>query len=1086
MPGDARKDTFQLGGKLRVFLSSTIGELRDARSFVSRALNQLYIDALVYEENQPTTPVPVPTTCFQTIQHCDLLIALFARQFGDITIEEFKYARTHGKPCFVYILQPCQDRDPRLEEFLRRNVYDLENGVTYGYFNTAVELGDKIGRDILLHLTHVYRQSRREVPAGSISPVVKLAWDVADWLACFDHKLIKEPCFRDNRTVDLCMQKEIIIPGHGKVHKDVKVRCCSGMLGTLDTVHFLEYCGESDGRLVSDLPISNVVRRMFSENKNIVCETFEELLDQTVRFDSYLDSLEAEIKRRGVDKDYIPLECVEDCDGSPGFPSSGTVDTETFCPMLLDEYVEIWLKDFHREHLSILGEFGTGKTWTVYHLAWLALRKYREAKESNCPRPRLPLVVELSDYAKSTTVESLFSDFLFRRHNIGIPSYEAFRQLNRMGKLLLLFDGFDEMATRVDREGMTSHFWELARALVPGGKTILTCRKEHFDDAKQGRDLLNAELKASTAMLSGAAPQFLVVELQRFDTPRVRRALERRAAPGTVEKIMQNPDLVDLASRPLIIDFILQALPNLQDGKPYDLARVFLIGLRHKMESDIRDGRTFTSLADKLYFLCEVAWEMVAANTICLNYRLFPERLQRLFGSAVASPTDLDQWRHDMMGQSLLIRNSRGDYTPAHRSIMEFLVGYKLVAALGVMAPEYLEFARSQSNIDTSAPPKDYSWSEYFRREFDAEGHSKKISPLNTFVLKEGVPDIGLVGGDMGLDKLPRNALVFAASMVSKEPACLATLCELASEGTGQVAWNVQCFLPYLKEYAGDALAENLVSRIGDGPVKRGVAWLLGELGVASPGVLKALQRTVTSLGKPGGPAPEDWSKAAFALEKLGQLGPDTKRQSGATVAYLTQHLPPDYTLESAWEGLRRSFTATDPILAKVNTGDVLAIAKFETEIDCTRLFREIFSGIDFGHDLLGRRAFYAVFLAGHLGISESVDRVIQATQHPHGSVRNCACEALAKLGNRSAGVIAAIEGSLKDNYYRVRYRAAWSIGYLELAASLPALDAAIRREEIRYVRDEMERVRTYLTPADIRPLPAGGVPEQAPDEKTD
>ena len=66
-----------------------------------------------------------------------------------------------------------------------------------------------------------------------------------------------------------------------------------------------------------------------------------------------------------------------------------------------------------------------------------------------------------------------------------------------MGKLLLIFDGFDEMAARVDRQKMINNFWELTRLVLPGAKVILTCRTEHFPEAREGRALLNAELRAS-------------------------------------------------------------------------------------------------------------------------------------------------------------------------------------------------------------------------------------------------------------------------------------------------------------------------------------------------------------------------------------------------------------------------------------------------------------------------------------------------------------------------------------------------------------------------------------------------------------
>jgi predicted NACHT family NTPase len=41
-----------------------------------------------------------------------------------------------------------------------------------------------------------------------------------------------------------------------------------------------------------------------------------------------------------------------------------------------------------------------------------------------------------------------------------------------MGKLLLIFDGFDEMAAKVDRQQMINNFWELAKVVVPGAKVI--------------------------------------------------------------------------------------------------------------------------------------------------------------------------------------------------------------------------------------------------------------------------------------------------------------------------------------------------------------------------------------------------------------------------------------------------------------------------------------------------------------------------------------------------------------------------------------------------------------------------------------
>jgi predicted NACHT family NTPase len=283
-------------------------------------------------------------------------------------------------------------------------------------------------------------------------------------------------------------------------------------------------------------------------------------------------------------------------------------------------------------------------------------------------------VIPLRDYAKAVSVESLFSEFFFRKHEIPIPGYSAFEQLNRMGKLLLIFDGFDEMAARVDRQEMINNFWELAKVVVPGAKVILTCRTEHFPDAKEGRALLNAELQASTRDLTGETPQFEVLELEKFNDEQIRQVLANQAQPATVEQIMGNPQLLDLARRPVLTELILEALPDIEAGKPVDMSRVYLYAVRHKMERDIKAERTFTSMADKLYFMCELSWEMLSTDRMSINYREFPNRIRKLFGPAVQEEKDLDHWHYDMMGQTMLIRNAEGDYTPAHRSLLEFLL----------------------------------------------------------------------------------------------------------------------------------------------------------------------------------------------------------------------------------------------------------------------------------------------------------------------------------------------------------------------------------------------------------------------------
>ncbi|WP_051155165.1 NACHT and WD40 repeat domain-containing protein [Anabaena sp. 90] len=462
------------------------------------------------------------------------------------------------------------------------------------------------------------------------------------------------------------------------------------------------------GWIVAPRRVSKAARETVekSEKKQIFCYTFDELIEKKADFNGYFNWLETEVKSRGIDKYYVPLACTkEEIDlvtkRHIGVSHYGKEDD------WIEGYINQWLDDPVKEHLSVLGEFGTGKTWFAFHYAWLALKKYLEAKEKGTQRPRIPLVIPLRDYAKAVSVESLFSEFFFRKHQIGLPGYSAFEQLNGMGKLLLIFDGFDEMAARVDRQAMINNFWELAKVVgTEGTKAILTCRTEHFPEALEGRSLLNAELQASTSNLTGEPPQFEVLELEKFDDQQIKQVLNFKATPETVDSIINNEQLLDLARRPVMIDLIMEALPDIEAGKPVDISRVYLYAVRQKMARDIKADRTFTSMADKLYFLCELSWEMLSNDKMSLNYKEFPDLIRSYFGETVQEQKDLDHWHYDMMGQTMLIRNADGDYYPAHRSLLEFFVSYKLGRELGILAADFQEVVEvlpyDQGKIDLS------------------------------------------------------------------------------------------------------------------------------------------------------------------------------------------------------------------------------------------------------------------------------------------------------------------------------------------------------------------------------------------------
>lgn len=1055
-----------MGPEYRAFVCSTYEDLREHRGFVIDSLRRAGFDVEAMEVWTPNPGEP-KTVARDRVAACDLCVVLLAHRRGyvprgdleSITQQEYGCAVSKRIDVLVFMLDddaPWPPRfvethtDPEVERWRR----ELREKHVVGFFGLeprSIEIGPAIARWI--------RDRRGMEPAHVPAPPPSedFAAQVGTWLGKLNYR------FCSRREIDRGLQW---VMDHPAKQGSTVVRCVEGE-AEIAQIEGLRQAvreeGALQGWLIVPLRISPSVRDELRKDEpgNISCYTFDELLDQHADFSKYFEWLEREITSRGIDKHYVTLACTkEEFDANGNKTGLAQYDEPSGG---LGRYIDLWLQDRSKEHVSILGEFGTGKTWFALYYAWKALQRYREAVRNGVERPRLPLYIPLREYAKAVNVESLISDFFFRKHEIPLPGYSAFEELNRMGKLLLIFDGFDEMAARVDWEAIIENFWQLARVVVEGSKAILTCRKEHFTDAAEGRKLLRAELRDATARLTGQPPQFEVVEVKMFNKSQICQVLRNHGASDeTIERILANEDLRDLARRPLLIEFILDALPGLQESVSLGISHVFRMALRQKLTRDIPEERTFTSLADKLYFFCEISWEMLREGRDVLHYEDFPDRVRDLFGERVRRQKELDHWRFDLARQGLLIRNAKGEYSPAHRSLIEFFAAYKLVAELGALAPEFVELSQQREpEVDPQLEPREYTWSEYFKREvIEGEG-MKRIAPLARFV-GEKIYEKDKSRSPVRLSKLTPNALVFAAGMVSREPAILQELCKLAWERTGTLARNAIELLRYLRDERAPIVASTLVKNCEGGFVPSGVAFVLGELRVSSEEVCHALQRTVEGFRDGGGVRPPAWWESAFALQKLGKIGINPERDEKAAVQYLAQHRPPGCSLEKAKDRFRGALRAATPREACMNQCDIITIAAHRDEIDASFL-RQMISLTDFASDELGLRVYHVVWLCGYLHAEEAVPHLVLATNHPHSTVRNIAAEALSRIRVARPDVIAAMEKTLKDKYYRARFHAAWALWDLRSVNSIDKLSTAINNEGVPSVREAMERVRQLL-----------------------
>ena len=751
--------------RLHVFISSRMQELQDLRATLRRELQNLGIGAFVYEVELGARPDDPETVSLLEVERTDVFVLVIGESYGEITEREYDKARELNKPCLVYERLGRATTDEKLQRFIDK--LSGPRGVpSRSNFQNAVDLAEKVAKDVQEWLVREYRRlsaaqlaasqsSRRteeleeklkrlaastseSLPKGNPSDL--LAWQLRQWFEALEYPLDVEPETGPDYT-DLIVR----IPARRRQYTRTLVRAIAGEIQSPDVDIAKAAAAEKsldEVWLVSQRRVSPAARQVAHTRDNVLLYTLDELIEEDVNFDRYFEWLDTQVQAADIDRLYVPLAVtVNEIDPSGTIRSSSTHED-------ISTYVDQWMEDTDGEHLSLLGEFGTGKSWFAIKYAHDMVVKYRQAQQRGLTRPRVPLLIRLREYARGfKDVGALLTEFVFREHQVNIRSFAVLETLNRMGRLLFIFDGFDEMAARVDQQKMVDNFWSLASVLSPGSKAILTCRTEYFQFAKQAREVLSGNLRGSSMKELFETTRFQVATLQMFDEERLRTVLSRRSNDEKlIEAVLSNQRLIDLGRRPVMVDLLIEAMPGLE-AENADLARVYYQAVQRKMERDISLGRTFTSMADKIFFMCEISWEMLSTGELKINYKQIPDRIREYFGSRVATAEE-DHWRHDLLSQTMLVRDDDGYYRPAHKLLVEFFSAYKLAAAIGALKEDYIEAAREHAHVNERLEPVEQRWSVYFRA---TGGGAQVLAPLARFA-KESTDELEKTWAHVALD----------------------------------------------------------------------------------------------------------------------------------------------------------------------------------------------------------------------------------------------------------------------------------------------------------------------------------------------
>jgi WD40 repeat protein/uncharacterized protein YjbI with pentapeptide repeats/3',5'-cyclic AMP phosphodiesterase CpdA len=333
----------------------------------------------------------------------------------------------------------------------------------------------------------------------------------------------------------------------------------------------------------------------------------------------------------------------------------------------------------------VLGDFGRGKTFVLREVA----RRIAEQL------PHLvPILIELRALDKAHSVEGLVAAHL-ANHGEKTIDLSAFRYMLRQGRVVLLFDGFDELVTRVTYDRATEHLDTLLGAARDDAKIILSSRTQYFQS--------NAQVLMALGERVGLLSQRRILSVEDFSRAQIRSFLVNRyastdAADRRLGLISGIQDLLGLSQNPRMLSFIAdlderRLLAVARAGSPVSAAglyeEILNTWLTHEATRAHGERGTLAGLSvDALWRAVSVlAQRLWAAGESVLRLEDLSGVADTLSGLSEV-PLSLEQTAHAMGAGSLLVRTEEGAFGFIHDSVAEWLVAAEIARELTSDPPE--------------------------------------------------------------------------------------------------------------------------------------------------------------------------------------------------------------------------------------------------------------------------------------------------------------------------------------------------------------------------------------------------------------
>jgi hypothetical protein len=338
----------------------------------------------------------------------------------------------------------------------------------------------------------------------------------------------------------------------------------------------------------------------------------------------------------------------------------------------LETYIVTWVNSSKEVHLTILGDYGAGKTTLIERISHVAAKEFLN-KQSNS---RIVVLLRLKDLGTTRSIESAITNVFVNELGIDL-SYRAFDALNKAGRFLILLDGFDEIPNMLAQQRVLHAFRQIDKLVEHNSKVILTCRTHFFKNNVEVH-----RLHEGTALYNSIDQKYgyKMVFIDPFSEPQIEEYLRRWAgqdAERYLQTIRNVYNLSDLATRPALLNIIAKTVPQLDKLEMQTVNASSLYELYVRFWLDRDDWRSELKMSER-ETLAEALSEYLLMNDLeAVGYALIPDLGMRLspHSAKVHSIEELD---YELRTCNFLKRDHDGNYSFVHRSFMEYLLAHAM------------------------------------------------------------------------------------------------------------------------------------------------------------------------------------------------------------------------------------------------------------------------------------------------------------------------------------------------------------------------------------------------------------------------